>query len=45
MIFNSDCDSNFFGFRAVLTAVEKNNAQETTSPVSDLPKTTQNTKG
>jgi len=41
MVFKSDCDSNFSGFRAVLTAVEKNIAQETTSSVSDLPKTTQ----
>merc|ERR1719376_2013562 len=41
MVFKPDCDSNFSGFRAVLTAVEKNIAQETTSSVSDLPKTTQ----
>merc|ERR1719376_1318473 len=41
MVFKLDCDSNFSGFRAVLTAVEKNIAQETTSSVSDLPKTTQ----
>ena len=45
MVFKSDCDSNFSGFRAVLTAVEKNIAQETTSSVSDLPKTTQSILG
>ena len=45
MVFNSDCDSNFLGFRAMLTAVKKNNAQETTSSASDLPKTTQSTLG
>ena len=45
MKFKSDCDSNFSGFRAVLTAVKKNDAQETTSSVSDLPMTTQNNMG
>merc|ERR1719317_1373609 len=41
--FQSDCDVTMSGFRAVLTAVKKNNAHETTSSVSDLPKTTQST--
>ena len=45
IIFNSDCDSNFSGFRAVLTAVKKNNTHETTSSVSDLSKTTQSSLG
>jgi len=41
--FQSDCDVTMSGFRAVLTAVEKNNNHETTSSASDLPKTTQST--
>ena len=44
-MFKSDCDSNYSGFRAELTAVKKNVVQETTSSVSDLPVTTQSTKG
>ena len=44
--FRSDCDSNFSGFRAVLTIVEKNEPHETTSPVATTnPATTQSTLG
>ena len=43
LVFRSDCDSSFSGFRAVLTAVEKNNLQETTSPSTNLPETIQTT--
>ena len=45
--FKSDCDITMSGFRAVLTAVKKNDVQETTSPVTttNTPETTQSTTG
>ena len=45
--FQSDCDVTMSGFRAVLTAVKRNDVQETTSSVAitNIPQTTQSTVG
>ena len=45
--FRSDCDVTMTGFRAVVSAVKRNDVQETTSPVAttDIPQTTQSTIG
>ena len=45
--FKSDCDVTMSGFRAVLTAVKRNDVQETTSSVAttNIPQTTQSTAG
>ena len=45
--FQSDCDVTMSGFRAVVSAVKRNDVQVTTSPVAitDISKTTQSAKG